>query len=282
MNRRRFLKYAGATGAVGLAGFGGGILVEPYVRPVREVVRTVTSTATVTMNSVSTVTTTLSPYMNKNGDFCSGEAFWHPWDNVAELGYETSLPDTKWGYAIENCQYGKLWIDNPNLRLWDHCGLAQWTAEYPPPSQWALSDNDMTLEAEVMIPEADSLHTSDPERSWSRVAIAFQLEKKDGSSYVFGTNKFAKLYSEFDVYRHNAEYFYAPGSNVREYHADQLPIGVFRKYRISLNDFFLSGHGSREGWGRDFYDESRLDSYYLVVEVQSAKASAAWRNVRVY
>lgn len=255
-------------------------MLESYMRPVREVVRTVTNTATVTTNSISTVT--LSPYKNKNGDFCSGEAFWHPWDNVAELGYETSLPDTKWGYKIENCQYGKLWIDNPNLSLWDHCGLAQWAAEYPPSSQWVLSENDMTLQAEVMIPEEDSLYTPDLQKSWSRIAIAFQWEKTDGSSYTFGAKKFAKLYSEFDVYRHNANYFYVSGSNVREYHTDQLPIGIFRKYRINLNDFFLSGQDGREGWGRDLYNESRLDAYYLVAEVQGSKASGVWRNIRVY
>jgi hypothetical protein len=105
IDRRRFLKYAGATATVRLASFGGGFLVEPYMRPVS-------------------------------------------------------------------------------------------------------SDNDTTLEAEVMIPEADSLYTLDPRQSWNRVAMAFQLEKKDGSSYVFGTHKFAKLYSEFDVYRHNANYFF--------------------------------------------------------------------------
>ena len=245
------------------------------------------SNTSLTQSELSTVT--LSPYLNKNGDFCSGKVFWNPWDNVAELGYSTPLPKTKWGYEIRECEYGRLWIDNPNLQLWDHCGLQQLTLFFPPESQWDLSDNNLALEAEVMLPEKDSLYTTDPKKSWSRVAIALQWEKKDGTSYVFGNKTYENLYSEFDVFRDNASYFYVPDSNVREYHVDQLPVGVFKKYKINLNDYFVAGVPSQisgvhnpGGWGQQLRDQSRIASYYLVVEVQGSKASAAWRNIKVF
>jgi hypothetical protein len=217
---------------------------------------------------------------NTNGDFCYADLFWHPEHEVTELGYRHGLPDTKWWYKIQSSEYGEIWIDNPNQELWDHVSLVQYSFQFPPKPQWTLANNHLTLDAEVMVPKPDAPYTPDPSTSWSRVAIAFQLKRTDGLNYVLEEGKeFTELYSEFDVYRHNAKYFHFKGSNVYEYPADQLKPGDWRLYHIDLNDFFKNGYGNLGGWPDELIEFTYLSAWYLVVEVLGSRMSAAWKNI---
>jgi hypothetical protein len=297
LNRRRFLKYAGVTAAV----TGASALALEYSLTFPGVSRTMrgittrsvtetslgTSTAststTPTQKEVNTTRTTTSEnarsLLNRNGDFCDGSDYWHPWHDVSELGYPSGLPETKWGYFIEPCQYGKVWINNPDPSRWDHAGLAQWSDDFPPNSIWELAREELILEADVMITEPDVLQPNG-ESSWDRAAIAFQWRRIDGLNYVVDDKSHAYLYSEYDVYRHNANFFHSKGTNVYEYHADQLPFQQFRHYSIDVNDFCKNGYESMGGWGK-LSDESLMSAWYLVVETQGGAISSAWRNVQL-
>lgn len=216
-----------------------------------------------------------------DGSFCPGIELWAPEHALTELGYPNGLPNTKWGYEIEECGSGRIWIDNPDPKIWDHASLVRYSNWFPPESQWLLEGNQLTLKAEVMIPELDIPHVSDPEEFWSRIAIAFQWKRIDGLPYNVDGVKQHYVYSEFDVYRHNMDYFHSRGSNVYEYHVGQLEPGIYKNYMIDVNDFFLNGYGSRTGWGVDFYGGTILAAWSLVVETLGSRISAAWKNVKL-
>ncbi len=81
-------------------------------------------------------------------------------------------------------------------------GLSQWSTDFPPYQQWSLSQNDLVLEAEVMLAKQDVLYDAD---SWTRAAIAFQWSRRNATDYVIDDVKHSQIYSEFDFYRNQVD-----------------------------------------------------------------------------
>jgi hypothetical protein len=216
--------------------------------------------------------------INENTDFSSGLDHW-------SADHHFGLPTTDWGYDVKRGEYGEIWIENPNDRQLDLVTLAQgpWTHPDIPKSKFYLRDNRLRLEAEVMIVEDQVLpHTK---LSYTRVAIAFDFKKIDGSIY---STKFlfpTSIFSEYDIYQRNNPW----GCETKEvgtisYHVDQLSLGQWRHYSIDINDFCISGFGTDKcgGWGEDWHDQSYVNQWYLVVENQAAETRARIRNVQLY
>ncbi len=241
------------------------------------------SIQTVTLSTTQSATQTGAPavnlLLNRNGDFASHIQYWHPWHGVSEIGYPSGLPTTRWSYYISPGECGVISIDNPNSQLYDHGGLSQWSTDFPPYRQWSLSQNELILEAEVMLAKQDVLYEAD---GWNRAAIAFQWSRRDFTDYIIDDIKHHYIYSELDFYRNQSTYFHEKGGDVYEYHADQLEAGQFKKFRIDLNDFFTNGFEYRGGWGDELCENSRLSAWYLVVETLGGRIDSAWRNVRIY
>jgi len=70
-------------------------------------------------------------------------------------------------------------------------------------------------------------------------------------------------------------------TDVYEYHADQLPFGQWKSYRIDLNNFLRTGWCNVGGWGEEICNMSRIQAWYLVVENTAARTKASWRKVRI-
>jgi hypothetical protein len=248
-------------------------------------VRTATTTLTVTQTATETTTTSKTETKlartptNVNGDFFQGLDHWSA-DN------HFGLPTTKWGYEIKAGEYGEIWIENPNDEKLDLVTLAQgpWTHPDIPRSSFDLRDHRFRLEAEVMVVADQILPYNN--RSQSRVAIAFDFRRLDGSAYSPTFLFPYDVFSEFDVYQRNVTWTceQTRKAGALTHHVDQLPFGLWRHYSIDVNDFFLNGFGDNScgGWGKDWFDQSFINQWYLVVENMASMTKARIRNVRLY
>jgi len=176
-------------------------------------------------------------------------------------------------------------MENPDDRTFDHVVLAQGAWSHPdlPKSGLYLKDHPLRLEADVMVVQDERLPGKT--NSYSRVAIAFDCKKIDGSTYSSQYLFPDSIFSEYDVYRRNIAWgCETKDVGVITYHADQIPVGQWRHYSMHVNDFFLTGFGLDEcgGWERGFYEKSYLNMWYLVIENLASITRARLRNVELY
>jgi outer membrane murein-binding lipoprotein Lpp len=219
--------------------------------------------------------------LNPNGDFSEGVKYWG-------AGSGGELRNARWGYEVVRNEYGEIWLDNPNIDNWPNAALAQGVVGLRSPETWYLKDKHFMLEADAMVVE-DEPHDR---RGWSRVAIVIWIKKIDGGDYNINGKVTPDLYTEYDIYRRNFPYYsyedFISGNfrnfptDVYEYHADQLPFGYWKPYKIDVTEFLQNGYNGIGGWGSEIYNISRIHAWYLVVENTAAKTTARWRKVKIY
>jgi hypothetical protein len=130
------------------------------------------------------------------------------------------------------------------------------------------------------------------QKGWNRVAIVIMMKRIDGGDYNINGKVTPDLYTEYDIYRRNFPYYsyedFISGNfknfptDVYEYHADQLPFGYWKPYKIDVTEFLQNGYNGIGGWGSEIYNISRIHAWYLVVENTAAKTTARWRKVKIY
>jgi hypothetical protein len=121
--------------------------------------------------------------------------------------------------------------------------------------------------------------------SLSRVAIAFDCKKVDGSAYSSQFLFPDSIFSEYDVYRRHITWgCETKDLGVITYYVDQIPMGIRRHYNIDVNDFVLRGFGNSTcgGWGNQFHDQCYLNMWYLVIENLASMTKARLRNLELY
>jgi hypothetical protein len=274
------LKYA-SVAATGLAG--GWTLGQLKQREVQ--VRTATTTLTATLMATETVmvTETASPkrYLNMNRDFSQGLDHW---DILHKNTLPPPPPTSTWGYEIKRGEYGEIWMKNPDDRALDHVTLAQGAWSHPdlPMSALYLKDHNLRLEANVMVVQDE---TQPGKNSLSRVAIAFDCKKLDGSAYSSQFLFPDSIFSEYDIYRRHITWgCETKDLGVITYYIDRIPMGTWRHYNVDINDFVLRGFGNSTcgGWGNQFHDQSYLNMWYLVIENLASTTKARLRNLELY
>jgi hypothetical protein len=270
LNRRRFLKYTGATAAVlGASAIGLDYALGPELGTIG---------SRVIGNKQEAVG---DAPVNPNWDFSLGEAWWNP-HSGGQLG------SASWGYKIVPGQYGQVWLDNPDLTNCPNAAMPQDVTCNGKLlgdidlSEWYLKGKHFTLETEVLVNE-DVAHDSS---GWSRVAVVVTMRRIDGGSYNVRGRMTTDLYTEYDVYRRNVSWDgYSDWRNeptdVYEYHADQLSLGNWKPYKIDVTRLLQTGYGDIGGWGAEIYNTSRIQAWYLVVENTAARTEASWRRVKV-
>jgi len=124
----------------------------------------------------------------------------------------------------------------------------------------------------------------DKNKSWSRVAIAFDLKKIDGTEYSLQSLLPDSIFSEFDIYRRNFRGCASKELGVIEYHVDQIPVGQWRHYNIDINDFIQHGFGivGCDSWGKEWHDQSFVNQWYLVIENLASRTKARVKNLELY
>jgi uncharacterized coiled-coil protein SlyX len=134
--------------------------------------------------------------LNLNGDFSEGVKYWG-------AGSGGELRNARWGYEVVRNQYGEIWLDNPNIDNWPNAALAQGVVGLRSPETWYLKDKHFMLEADAMVVE-DEPHDH---RGWSRVAIVIMIRRIDGGNYNINGKVTPDLYTEYDIYRRNFQYY---------------------------------------------------------------------------
>jgi predicted hydrocarbon binding protein len=214
--------------------------------------------------------------LNPEGDFSEGGKYWG-------AGQGGELRNAKWGYEIKPREYGEIWLDNPNIDNWPNAALYQGTVGLHSSETWYLKNKHFMLEADAMVVEDKPY---DP-RGWSRVAIVIMIKRIDGRDYNIRGRITPFLYTEYDIYRRNFPWdgyrdWKDLPTDVYEYHADQLPFGYWKPYKIDVTEFLQNGYNGIGGWGSEIYNISRIHAWYLVVENTAAKTTARWRKVKIY
>jgi len=270
LNRRRFLRYTGATAAVvGASALGLDYALGPGLGTIGSPI------------TDSTKYTLGNPPINPNWDFSLGELWWNP-HSGGQLG------SASWGYKIVPGQYGQVWLDNPDLNNWPNAAMPQDVTcsgkllGNIQLSEWYLKGKHFTLEADVLVNE-DVARDS---KGWSRVAVVVTMRRIDGGAYNVRGRITTDLYTEYDVYRRNVSWDgYSDWRNeptdVYEYHADQLSFGHWKTYKIDVTEFLETGYGNVGGWGEEIYNTSRMQAWYLVVENTAARTEASWRRIKM-